>query len=149
MNNTYIQAKIDAYATQKNIKIVDLSNITLSLKLDAWSCFKARTGKCSLELTENKFAIEQRKPQACGYAGRVEYCRKVLAAMQTPERFDAVYDSVDNTTLSKCKCGHYFVSGQHRICVAKHKGLMIPVNNITTSSADCHSCQGDKDYSLF
>lgn len=148
MNIAKVQEQINKYAAENNIPTVDFKNKKLSLKLDAWSCHKARTGKCSLDLTEAELADERMKQEACGYAGKANYCPDLLKKMTNSEQFRDVYDAADNTALSLCQCGHYFVSGQHRICIAKRTNLQIPVNNISTSTVECFTCQGDKDYSL-
>ena len=148
INKSEIQAKINEYAAKHNMQVVDFADKELSMKLDFYSCFKSRTGKCSLDLTEPELNIYDADNVSCGYAGKATYCRAMLESMTNPERFDELFNNPDNTMISKCKCGHYFVSGQHRICVAKHAGLAIPINEITEAPLACHACIKENDYKI-
>ncbi|MBE6098255.1 MAG: hypothetical protein E7198_10800 [Schwartzia succinivorans] len=148
MNKAQIQNKINEYAAANNMQVVDFSDKKLSMKLDFYSCCKARTGKCSLDLKDEELNIYDADGLSCGYASKVNYCRSMLDAMKDPEKYDSLFNSPDNTMISKCSCGHYFVSGQHRICVAKHEGLAIPVNEITESPIECFSCVKQNDYKI-
>ena len=147
-NKAQIQNKINEYAAKNNMQVVDFADKELSMKLDFYSCFKSRTGKCSLDLTEPELNIYDADNVSCGYSGKATYCREMLEAMKDPEKYDSLFNSPDNTMISKCKCGHYFVSGQHRICVAKHSGLAIPINEITEAPLECYACIEEKDYKI-
>lgn len=148
INKSEIQAKINEYAQKHNMQVVDLADKKLSMKLDFYSCFKARTGKCSLDLKDEELNIYDADGVSCGYAGKANYCRAMLNAMEEPEKYEALFNSPDNTMLSKCACGHYAVSGQHRICVAKHAGLAIPINEMESSDLECFSCLQLDDYKI-
>ena len=147
-NKAEIQAKLNEYAKKHNMQVVDFTDKKLSMKLDFYSCFKARIGMCSLDLKEDELNIYDTDNGYYGYANKASYCREMLGAMKDSEKFDSLFNNPDNTIISKCKCGHFFVSGQHRICVAKHAGLSIPVNKITVYSHECHTCRGEKEYTI-
>ena len=148
INKSEIQAKINEYARSKGMQVVDFADKKLSMKLDFYSCCKERTGKCSLDLKPDEINIYDGDNVSCGYAGKVNYCRAMLESMTNPERFNELFNNPDNTMISRCSCGHYFVSGQHRICVAKHAGLAIPINEITEAPLECYACIEEKDYKI-
>jgi len=148
MNKAQIQAKINEYAQKHNMQVVDFSDKKLSMKLDSYSCYKARTGKCSLDLNDDDPSIYDVDHVRSGDSGNAIYCRNMLKSMTNQEQFDSLFNNPDNTMISKCSCGHYFVSGQHRICVAKHAGLAIPINEFESSDLECYVCFGEKDYTI-
>jgi hypothetical protein len=88
---------------------------TFNFRLDAYSCYKRKTGFCSLD---NISIDELKNCSSCVHVNgesTIEYCRG-MAKLFLDHKFktpaDIYHDSI---------CGHYCCDGgQHRTCVVAH-----------------------------
>ena len=72
--------------------------------------------------------------------------------METGVKYDSIFNSKDYLRLILNSCGHWTVNGQHRICVLKRLGLIIPINfneyNDQESHIKCRFCYKNGEYEL-
>lgn len=112
---------------------------TFSFRLDEYSCYRCKTGTCSLDnisLDELKANFELGKP---GKINDLNYCRGI-AGLFLHNMF-----KVPANILLHSKCGHYsFSDGQHRTCVVGRilqKGGVVTLNFELAEGGDiCRSC---------
>lgn len=145
-NQSEIQKQINEYAKSiERIKMVDLSDKKLSLLLDEHSCYGVKCGKCSLYLSQNEciHGVSFCKNDECQ-----EICKSIVNGV----KYDSIFNSSDNLKLNLNSCGHWTVNGQHRICVLKRLGLIIPINideyNDQECTIKCRFCYKNGGYEL-
>lgn len=111
---------ITDWAKESGFKIISMNDKAIAFHLDAYSCYKAKTGVCSLDLTDSEVS-KRSEHEVAEQSVKVTKCPNIFQDMQSKEKFDSLYVcSGDEPKLIKMMCGHYECSGQHRICVAKH-----------------------------
>lgn len=103
-------------------------------------CYLSRFGRCSLDLDVSEVRlISRERPE-------VLYCRKLARKLCSREWDD--YKSVvdfdrDNGIYvhSCCRCGHFDVyNGNHRVCIARRLGLVLPVLVFRDGDRPCRFC---------
>lgn len=103
----------------------------LVMCLDPYCCYKKRTGVCSLDLSESE--VLEENTTNFGYAGTSRYCRELYENFLEKGIQSPVY-------ISQGSCGHYDIAdGQHRLCIAKKKGLVAPAH-LTEEYDTCNFC---------
>jgi len=108
----------------------------LVMNLDAYSCYKERTGICSLDLEEGH--VPEKRTANVGYAATSGYCRELYDSILRDGVSCPVY-------IEKNGCGHYNIAdGQHRLCIAKKKGFDVPAY-LSEWPEKCHFCIRLKD----
>ncbi|WP_252233895.1 hypothetical protein [Clostridium sp. ZS1] len=129
----------------KQVKKFDPRGKIFQFKLDKYSCYRRKTGICSLE---NITIEELLKCQS--YVGEhdessIKYCRGMAKLF-----LDNKFNSPADIYLNK-KCEHYCCSGgQHRTCVVAHllkKGAQVKLNvNFKEQESRCRYCLIQEDY---
>lgn len=145
-----INVDIKEWAQKSGFKIVDLSDKIISFHLDRHACYEAKTGICSLDLTDMEVNIRAMHEVAEKYCVKATNCPGIFKAMQARE-YESIYMCVgDKPKWRKMVCGHYECNGQHRICVAKHKKIVFPFspNEFETSTMKCGFCRNEDGYVL-
>ena len=89
-------------------------SIEASIQLQPNNCYMERTGRCSLELTDD-FFISGGGPKMA--ADELLYCPRLYQAM--------LRDRTKPLTVTPCECGHGEVAPgmQQRACIASHTRL--------------------------
>ena len=107
----------------------------LVMALDAYSCHKERTGVCSLDIPDSDIPEENTSDMASYGTPEYsrEYCRELYKS--------CLEHGIENEVhVSKNNCGHYdIIDGQHRLCIAKQKGLVAPAR-MTEGADQCNVC---------
>lgn len=146
------QEIINEFAAEHKLNIVDLSDKILSFRFDAYCCYFLNEKVCPLSLTENELTAKNIPESNTLDRGHdVYFCRKMLESMQTKEGLEKLFLSADASYIIKKECGHYQCNGQHRLCIAKHLGLLIPVDVQKDTSIKCEGCRERRaaEYALF
>lgn len=112
---------------------------TFHFCLDKYTCFRCKTGICSLE---NISVEELENSSSCVHAfgeSSIEYCRG-MAKLFLDNEFTAPATIYLNT-----ECGHYsFADGQHRTCVVARvlqKGRKVTLNaKVIEQNCFCRDC---------
>lgn len=141
---------ITDWSKESGFKIINMSDKAISFRLDAYSCYKVKTGVCSLELTDLEVSNRSER-EVAEQCVQVTKCPSIFQDMQSKGKFDSLYVcSGDEPKLIKMMCGHYECSGQHRICVAKHKNMLFPFspNAFEESTEKCGACKNEDGYVL-
>ncbi len=113
--------------------------------LDQYTCYRCKTGKCSLE---NISLDELKNSLSCVHVideSSIEYCRG-MAKLFLDNEFSAPASIYINS-----KCGHYsFSDGQHRTCVVARvlqKGADVVLNaEISEQDFICRECLIKADF---
>lgn len=144
--NNGTQEKIAIFAKENHLTLVDLSYKEISFRFDAHSCYFLNKGHCSLSLTEDE--VKQENIPVNNHLCRgedIHFCRNLLLSMQDENRMKELFINPEPITISKAICGHYAsCSGQHRLCVAKHAGLIIPVQQNENNTNKCGVCRSEQ-----
>lgn len=145
-----VNVDIKEWAKKSGFKIVDLVDKKISLHLDNHACYKAKTGVCSLDLTDEEVNRRVIYEAAETYCVKVTNCPGIFKAIKA-RKYKSLYMCVgDKPKWKKMLCGHYECNGQHRICVAKHKKMVFPFspNKFETSTLECGFCRKEDGYVL-
>ncbi|MEF3304281.1 hypothetical protein [Paenibacillus sp. GYB003] len=128
---------LNEYAGPEQVNL-DAANEFFDLGLDEFTCFRIRTGVCSLMLSENEFErfLESEASRQHDKSS-VHYCRHMLTLMRNngtpPVR------AVRNLT-----CNHVSLTdGQHRSCISKTMNMTLPTELISQRTY-CNSCAGKR-----
>ena len=119
------------YEVQENEEILEIfpKDLIFLFELSDTECHAKLTGRCSLE----KFWPDKRLDQ--GEDSDFNYCRNILKSLKR----HGITELVD---IIKYNCGHYaFNDGQHRICIAKRKGLKLKALITTVDDESCDVCR--------
>lgn len=115
----------------ENFIIIDPAEMTFVFELSDGECHQKHTGICSLERTVPD------RTQDTGDESDYDYCPGLLVSIQ-----QRGFESRIPIELIKYQCGHYaFSDGQHRICIAKKKGLKA-LAKIYSQDGYCDVCAG-------
>ncbi|WP_040210858.1 hypothetical protein [Clostridium polynesiense] len=99
-------------------------------------CYQAMHGKCSLDLSEDEVKLIPEND--CEGDSKVSHCRNTYKSIISEGQSSPILIT-DNI------CNHYTVDdGQHRICIASKKGLMLEAY-ITKSDDVCHVCKKEEE----
>lgn len=106
---------------------IDPAGMVFHFMLGPDDCHKKLTGVCSLDKPPH---IGE---QSGGEAGE-HYCQRLWSQIEQ-------YGFVFPIDIIKRRCGHYdFHDGQHRVCIAKMKGLELPAHVSIEDRHDCMFC---------
>lgn len=120
--------------------LINPEKMDFLFEFDEYSCYKERTNKCSLDepFDEN---FEDDKDCIYHYRKRKACQSFYLAIKEDP----ATGIRTETIRITKHKCGHYTITGgQHRICIAQRRGLLLEVEPIETNSYVCGKCATKK-----
>ncbi len=127
MNINQLNEDISTWAKKYGLRTICLTDKAISFHLDAYSCYKQKAGTCSLDFDEDKAEKISVNESRETFYRKVMFCRDLFKAMQRSDNFHSIFLAAgDEPYLEKMSCGHYHCNGQHRICVAKHKGILFP-----------------------
>ena len=115
----------------EELRIIDPAKMTFLFELSATECHQKHTGTCSLE--RKRPDRTQDIGDECDY----DYCPDLLRGIKRHGFLNLL-----PIYIIEYRCGHYaFSDGQHRVCIAKKKGLKPPAV-IATEDDSCDSCKG-------
>lgn len=116
-------------------------------RMDKYTCFLRKHGKCSLDLTDDQYEAFSRIDdeiysdnfQEMTDKSSVHYCR-ALAKDFKSNGINKPIDICNNT------CGHYSINfGQHRACIARRVNITaIPVRDYDENDGICVHCDSKK-----
>lgn len=109
----------------------DVTGFKFEFRLDEYTCYLRRKGKCSLDFPFNNHSGNNKL--VSHDEGSFDYCRDLYLYMKE--------NPIDNITIAEFCCGHYsFTDGQHRACIAKRKHILIPIEFHEKVSFSCSHC---------
>ncbi|MEF2247962.1 hypothetical protein [Paenibacillus sp. IITD108] len=112
-----------------------------SINFDEFTCFKKRTGTCSLLLTEVEFKEYDLIDNSSNDRNTVHYCPNILKIML--KKGTAPIDAHLNLA-----CGHIgMIDGQHRSCISKIKQMQLPAK-MRDYNTYCSVCDNDARFYL-
>lgn len=101
------------------------------------TCFRIKTGQCSLDLNYEEFEnfISFEEPSENKTLNSVHYCR----SLHTSFINEGIHNPIH---IASNICGHYgFTDGQHRTCIAKSQNIKaIPARISINKSSKCRAC---------
>ena len=101
--------------------------------LDENFCFKNKTGKCSLDLTEEECKTFFKTHRILDAPENVYYCRNIYKSLIENGQQEPV-------NVHNYMCPHYLVEdGHHRICIAAKKGLTLKAH-LNKNDDVCRVC---------
>lgn len=105
---------------------INPQEVSFAFRLGEYDCYRTKTGKCSLLLTEEEYIEAKHKEintTEPTEEGRVDYCRAYSQHLVELDEFNHVEDTF-GIRATQYRCGHVsFSDGQHRTCIAKQLGL--------------------------
>ncbi|KKB71978.1 MULTISPECIES: hypothetical protein [Bacillus] len=121
-------------------QLINPTKHSFYFRLSERDCYKVRTGRCSLDLSDEEFKSLEGKEYE--YALR---CRRLAAHYIKPDmhkKHSGIFASIN-------ACGHIsFSDGQHRMCICKRSGVTkLLVYLSDNGDYVCHICQ-DKNKKL-
>jgi hypothetical protein len=108
-----------------SMKTINPSEMKFVFQLSTGECHKKLTGMCSLDKPPSE--------DDDGESG-ARYCQELYASLVR-------YGCRQDVYIGESSCGHYIIGdGQHRICIAKRKNLLLPAT-VEANTDGCDFCQ--------
>jgi hypothetical protein len=117
---------------------INPANMEFTYKLSKYDCYRKRTGKCSLLLSDEEYRTELQKEKSSkkDYGdGSVRKCVELKNSLLK-------HGNLTDIRISSNSCGHWSIGeGQHRLCIYKTLGLgEIEVTELSGWNSECRVC---------
>lgn len=125
-------------------KTIDPAKVSFCFSYSEYDCYKLTTGRCTFELSDEEYILEETKCKSVWYAeNRVGYCRDLLNIMKESEAFT----SSTKIRGMQFSCGHISLTdGQHRSCISKMIGAAsLFFDNLDQVNFPCNVCRKPKE----
>jgi hypothetical protein len=128
----------------EKMKKINPQNFSYAFCLGPLDCYKIKSGKCSLDLTNEDYeSILEKEGQRSYLNGSVEYCRELAKHLVDTNSF-----TIDTGIRAfKSKCGHVaFGDGQHRTCIARRLNIQCLILEVFKENNEyvCRPCYFDE-----